>query len=100
MAQELIIGVVGILQLEVLEYRLKNEYGAEITIEHLPFKYIRWIETEGFNPEKARLTLDTKILWDSHDNLVLVFQNEWSIRTVEERNKDLVLSDIFSLKTW
>lgn len=99
MAQELIVGVVGILQLEVLEYRLKNEYGADINIEHLPFKYIRWVESEDFIPEKARLTLDTKILWDAYDNPVLVFQNEWSIRTVEERNKDLVLADIFTLNT-
>ncbi len=32
--QEFIIGVVGVLQLEVLEYRLKNEYGVDISMEH------------------------------------------------------------------
>lgn len=100
MAQEMIIGVVGILQLEVLEYRLKNEYGTEINIEHLPFKYIRWIASEDFDPEKVRLTLDTKVLWDDRNNPVLVFQNEWSIRTVEERNKDLILTDISSISSW
>lgn len=100
MAHELVVGVVGILQLEVLEYRLKNEYGTDINIEHLPFKYIRWVVSEIFDPQKIRLTLDTKTLWDKYDNPVLVFQNEWSIRTVEERNKDLILSDIPSISSW
>ncbi len=97
-AQELIIGVVGILQLEVLEYRLKNEYGVDISIEHLPYRYIRWVEGEKFDPDVIRITLDTKILMDSNNNYILLFQNEWSIKTVEDRNKDLVLTDMHSIK--
>lgn len=96
-AQELIIGVVGVLQLEVLEYRLKNEYGVDLNIEHLPYRYIRWIEGEKFDPDTVRITSDTKVLMDSNDNYTLIFQNEWSIRTVEERNKDLVLTDMYSV---
>ncbi len=42
--EELIIGVVGILQFEVLEYRLKQEYGVEILMNSLPYRYVRWIE--------------------------------------------------------
>ncbi|MBR1440761.1 MAG: peptide chain release factor 3, partial [Lachnospiraceae bacterium] len=44
--EEIIVGVVGVLQFEVLEYRLKNEYNVEIKLEKLPYEYIRWIENE------------------------------------------------------
>ncbi|MGE5633031.1 MAG: peptide chain release factor 3 [Caulobacteraceae bacterium] len=93
-AQEFIIGVVGVLQLEVLEYRLKNEYGVDICVEHLPYKYIRWVKTEEFNPKTFKLTTDTIIARDQSDNPVLLFQNEWSIRTVLERNSGSELVDI------
>ena len=45
--EEIIVGVVGVLQFEVLEYRLKNEYGVDIRLEPLPYEHIRWIENPG-----------------------------------------------------
>lgn len=95
-AQEFIIGVVGVLQLEVLEYRLKNEYGVDISIEHLPYRYIRWVKAKEFNPKTFKLTTDTLIARDWEENPVLLFQNEWSIRTVLERNSGVELADILS----
>ncbi len=94
--QEYIIGVVGILQLEVLEYRLKNEYNVEVSIEHLPFKYIRWVKNKDFNSRNVKLTTDTMVAKDKYNNFVLLFQNEWSINTVHDRNKQLELTDILS----
>jgi peptide chain release factor 3 len=93
-AQEFIIGVVGVLQLEVLEYRLKNEYGVDISIDHLPYKYIRWVKTPDFNPRTFKITTDTLIARDASDNPVLLFQNDWSIRTVMERNNGVELAEI------
>ena len=93
-AQEFIIGVVGVLQLEVLEYRLKNEYGVDISIDHLPYKYIRWVKAAEFNPRTFKITTDTLIARDQLLNPVLLFQNEWSIRTVMERNNGIELNDI------
>lgn len=91
--EELIIGVVGVLQFEVLEYRLKHEYGVDILNERLPFRYIRWVETEKFDPDKFYITMDTMIVESEDKTPVLLFQNEWSIRKVEERNTDAVLHD-------
>jgi len=34
------------------------------------------------------------IVKDMHDNYVLLFENEWSIQWVLDRNKGLVLRDI------
>ena len=44
--EEIIVGVVGVLQFDVLNYRLKNEYNVEIKLENLPYEYIRWIENK------------------------------------------------------
>ena len=94
--QEYIIGVVGVLQLEVLEFRLKNEYNVEVSMDHLPFRYIRWVKTPGFSKRSAKLTTDTMVAVDKQGNFVLLFQNEWSISTVQDRNKELELTDILS----
>ncbi|MFA5528860.1 MAG: peptide chain release factor 3 [Peptostreptococcales bacterium] len=93
-AEELIIGVVGVLQFEVLEYRLKNEYGVDIIMEQLPYRYIRWIKNQAFNPDTFKLTMDTLLLDDENGHPVVVFQNEWSIKQITERNKGLVLEEI------
>ena len=44
--EEIIVGVVGVLQFDVLKYRLENEYNVEIRLETLPYEHIRWIENE------------------------------------------------------
>jgi peptide chain release factor 3 len=92
--EELIIGVVGALQFEVLEYRLKNEYGVDIIMENLPYQYIRWINGEDFNPEKLSLTMDSLLVEDQDLNPVVLFINEWSISRVAERNENVSLKEI------
>ena len=44
--EEVIVGVVGQLQFEVLEYRLKNEYGVDIIRDMLPYEHLRWSEND------------------------------------------------------
>jgi len=92
--EALIIGAVGALQFEVLEYRLKNEYGVDLRIQHLSFKHARWIKCMETDPRALNLTSSTMIVQDKLERYVLLFENEWSIRWAEDRNKDLKLSDI------
>ncbi len=42
--EEIIVGVVGVLQFDVFKYRLENEYNVEIRLENLPYEHISWIE--------------------------------------------------------
>ena len=93
--EEVIVGVVGTLQFDVLEYRLKNEYGVDIRMEGLPYEYIRWIENteEDFDPKHLNLTSDTRRIQDLKGRLLLIFANEWSIRWAEEHNPELKLSE-------
>lgn len=92
--EALIIGTVGALQFEVLEYRLKNEYGVDLRIQHLPFKHARWIDNTGVDPRKLVLTSSTMLAQDENERYVLLFENEWSIRWAEEKNSALSLYDI------
>ncbi len=41
-----VVGAVGMLQFEVLEYRLKNEYGVDLLNNTLPYSVARWIDGE------------------------------------------------------
>lgn len=92
--EEIIVGVVGVLQFEVLEYRLKHEYGVDIKMDRLPYKYIRWIENTEIDVEKLNLTSDTKRVKDFKDRNLLIFQSDWAISWALEHNKGLILSDI------
>ena len=92
--EEIIVGVVGVLQFEVLTYRLENEYNVEVKLEQLPFEYIRWIENPG-EVDVARIqgTSDMKRICDLKGNPLLLFINSWSVGMVEERNPGLRLAE-------
>lgn len=92
--EEIIVGVVGVLQFEVLEYRLKNEYNVDIKLEPLPYEHIRWIENpEEINMSRIVATSDMKKIKDLKDNPLLLFVNSWSVNMVLERNEGLKLSE-------
>ena len=81
------------LQFEVLEYRLKNEYNVDIRRQDLPYQFIRWIVNHDIDPSKLILTSDTKVLQDFNGNNLLVFTSEWNINWALERNEGLILED-------
>ena len=86
----------GVLQFEVLEYRLKHEYGCDIVREGLPYSYIRWIENdvgEDFELDDLILTSDTKIVQDIRENYLLIFTSEWNIQWALDKNPKLTLSE-------
>lgn len=91
--EEVIVGVVGALQFEVLEYRLKNEYNVDIIRESLPYQYIRWIENEDLDIKTLSLSSETKLVQDFKGNYLLLFASEWNIKWALERNKGLILSE-------
>ncbi len=92
--EEIIVGVVGVLQFDVLKYRLENEYNVEIRLENLPYEHIRWIENKDeVNLDRLVGTSDMKKVKDMKGNPLLLFINSWSVGMTLERNKGLVLSE-------
>ena len=92
--EEIIVGVVGVLQFDVLKFRLENEYNVEIRLENLPYEHIRWIENKDeVNVDRISGTSDMKKVIDMKGNPLLVFVNEWSIGMTLDRNEGLVLTE-------
>ena len=92
--EEIIVGVVGVLQFDVLKYRLENEYNVEIRLENLPYEHIRWIENKDeVDIAKLTGTSDMKKVKDMKGNPLLLFVNAWSIGMTLDRNKGLVLTE-------
>ena len=92
--EEIIVGVVGVLQFDVLKFRLENEYNVEIRLENLPYEHIRWIENKDeVDVDRISGTSDMKKVIDMKGNPLLVFVNEWSIGMTLDRNEGLVLTE-------
>ena len=91
--EEIIVGVVGVLQFDVLKYRLENEYNVEIRLENLPYEHIRWIENKDVDMDRLTGTSDMKKIMDLKGNPLLLFVNAWSVGMTLDRNEGLVLSE-------
>ncbi len=92
--EEIIVGVVGVLQFDVLKFRLENEYNVEIRLENLPYEHIRWIENKHeVDMDSLTGTSDMKKVRDMKGNPLLLFINEWSAGMTLDRNEGLVLTE-------
>ena len=92
--EEIIVGVVGVLQFDVLKYRLENEYNVQIRLEQLPYEHIRWIENPTeVDVEKISGTSDMKRVVDLKGNPLLLWVNAWSVGMTLDRNPGLKLAE-------
>jgi len=91
--EEIIVGVVGVLQFDVLKHRLKNEYNVEIYLELMPHEHIRWITNKTTDLDKLTGTSDMKKIKDLKERPLLLFINSWSVRMTIDRNEGLELSE-------
>ena len=91
--EEVIVGVVGVLQFDVLKFRMENEYNVDIRLEELPYEHIRWIENEDIDVMKITGTSDMKRIKDMKGNPLLLFINSWSVGMTLDRNEGLILSE-------
>lgn len=92
--EALTIGVVGIMQFEVLEYRLKHEYGVDVTIQTLPYQLARWVSVEKFTREMLGYTDQAEIVEDRYDRPVILFHNQWALNRIREKHSGITFYDI------
>ncbi|HZW38133.1 MAG TPA: peptide chain release factor 3 [Ignavibacteriaceae bacterium] len=91
-----LLGAVGPLQFEVVQYRLNDEYGAETRLEQTNWKVLRWI-SKANNPEdiaKIVLPAGASIALDSEEREVILFTSEWSMNYFKEKNPKVIINDI------
>ena len=92
--ESLVVGVVGVLQYEVLEYRMKNEYGVDIRIEQMPFSIARWTSPEKLTPDKLGLTGDARIVVDQYGRQVVLFSSQWILNRIMGNCPDIQFLEI------
>lgn len=93
--ESVIVGVVGVLQFEVLEQRLKSEYHVEVRRAPLPYTDIRWItnEPDTIDIPGLSLTRDTLRVEDMRGGKLLMFTSPWNIDWATDHNPELQLSE-------
>ena len=85
-----IIGTVGALQFEVIQYRLKHEYGASCTYEPLSLYKACWISTENDQALKDFISRRKKdIAKDKDGRLVFLAQTAWTLKMAQENHSDI-----------
>lgn len=93
---EVIIGAVGQLQFEVFEYRLKNEYNAEIRMNSLDFNIVRWVDMDSEDEkylEKVKDALDSRqmLVFDRFQRPLILFANQFTLNYFMEKHQDIKL---------
>ncbi len=95
-----IVGVVGVLQFDVLEQRLKAEYKVDIRLQQLNYRSARWLRmkdkaiTTVEDMEDLNLTSTTLRVMDHREDPVLLFESDWAINWALERNSEIELVEI------
>jgi peptide chain release factor 3 len=89
-----IAGAVGRLQFDVLLHRLEHEYGVKARLENLSYRFARW--AVGPEAEVRRLASGPgrTLVYDAKGALLILFESEWNMRTVIDREKDLAFHDV------
>ncbi|MNW03880.1 Peptide chain release factor 3 [compost metagenome] len=82
---DIILGVVGQLQFEVFEYRMKGEYGVDVQLQRMPYQFARWIIDEN-KPDTSKFRINSTLVTDKKGNFVVLFENEYAMRTAMEKN--------------
>jgi peptide chain release factor 3 len=80
-----IIGTVGALQFEVIQYRLEKEYGASCTYESVPLHKAMWVDSE----DKAAFSEFIKkrkrdMAQDKDGKYVFLAESAWALKMMQE----------------
>ncbi len=88
-----LLGAVGPLQFEVLQYRLETEYGAKCRVEMGSWSLARWIRNkDGSAIGDLLLPSGAALATDADGGTVALFGSEWSFSYFESKNENLEIS--------
>ena len=88
-----LLGAVGPLQFEVVQYRMQTEYGAESRLEQGPWKILRWVTSEsGSSLDESQLPTGARVAFDVAGKPVILFQDQWSCDFFAQRNPKVKLA--------
>ena len=90
--REPILGVVGPLQLDIVEARLKQEYSVDCKIDQISYVALRWVKADA----KTLSDLENRssgILRavDREEQPVLLFESQWHLSYLQQQNPNIEL---------
>jgi peptide chain release factor 3 len=90
-----IVGVVGVLQLDVLKARIESEYGAAIELEAVPYQTARWVSASGGEAALAAFRAENaaSLAEDRDGRLVFLARNDWELGNMGKRYPQIALAD-------
>lgn len=88
---ELIFAAVGQLQFEVMQYRLKDEYGVDTVISSLPYKCSAWLLGDITTFQKPS---NSMIVQDRFERPIVLFTEQWEKQYAVKQNPSHQLLDI------
>lgn len=83
-----IVGVVGALQFEVLQYRIEHEYGAQILLDRLPFTHARWVVGPNFDAKAFDWEGNRQTVQDRDGLPLVLFRDDWALQHAEEKHPE------------
>jgi peptide chain release factor 3 len=83
-----IVGVVGVLQFDVLQYRVEHEYGARIQLDRLPYSHARWVVGD-FDPKRFDWEGNRQTVQDRDGLPLVLFRDDWALQHAEEKHPEL-----------
>ena len=89
-----IIGAVGVLQFEVVQDRLKNDYRVEIEYERMQYQACRWLEGPSDAVDKFSGSRSTLVCTDLWERTVALFPGNWDLDFAKEKNPKLIFRSI------
>ena len=95
--EEVIVGVVGTLQFDVFEYRMKNEYGVDLYMTGLSYDHLRFIQATPCDPKDLVLCTGAAVLEDFKGRSLIAFGGEWSVGFLTKHNPGLELAESLSV---
>ena len=91
--EEVIVGVVGTLQFDVFQYRMRSEYGVELRMSGLPYDHLRRIAASPVEPKDLTLCADAALLEDFRGRSLIAYSGEWPIGYLLKHNPGLELEE-------
>jgi peptide chain release factor 3 len=89
-----LLGAVGMLQFDVVRFRLQSEYDTATDVEWLPYKLARWIDAPPEKLSELKVSYNARVVQDQYGHNAVLFQSPYDAKYTERENPDIRFSAV------